>query len=129
MEPLDAGSIDRGHAEILCTDGAIALLRGHAAQEAGAKGVERLYYAITENDRVVFAGEDSDLAWRRFNEITGHKVNKIGDDSAAGSRHDFLATQPTSLPALVGPTYHKLASQVSELSRNGTAGRVENGDA
>lgn len=124
MESTDVGSIARGYAEILCTDGAWALLRGHAVQEAASNVVERSYYAITEHDRVVYVRHESDLAWQRFNEVTRHRVDKLGNESAEQSRQDFLATQPTRLPTIRGPAYHKLAQQVSELSQGGVADRA-----
>lgn len=126
MQHVEAGSIARGYAEILCADGPLALLRIHAGKEASEAVEDHLYYAITEGDKVIYVREESDLASDQFNKLAKQRgVEQSGDASAEHTRQDFLATHPTSLPTIRGNAYHKLATQVSELAQRDSASPPE----
>lgn len=116
MQHLNVGPLSRGYAEILRADGAMALLRLHAEGGLDEPEDEHLYYAVAQHDEVVFVSEESNRAAERFNRLIGERVS----DTGTGAEHeDFLASSPTRLPVIRGPAYHRLASQVSELSRGG----------
>jgi len=108
MQQSDAASMTRGYAEILCADGATALLRLHASGKA-SRG-EHLYYAVARHDEVVFVSEESSRAAERFDRL----LREHG--GGGGGREDFLATMPMHLPTLRGAAYHRLAAQIPELS-------------
>lgn len=118
MQHVNAASLSHGYAEILRADGAMALLRLHAETGRDEPEEEHLYYAVAQHDEVVFVSEESSRAAERFNRLIGERVS---DSSAGAEQEDFLASSPTRLPVIRGAAYHRLASQVSELSRGGEA--------
>ena len=118
MRHPNAGSLSRGYAEILSADGPVALLRLHAAAAEDEAEDEHLWYAVAQHDEVVYVSAESNRASDRFKRLVHDRVSDTG--SGADSE-DFLATMPTRLPVIRGPAYHRLAAQVSELSRGGEA--------
>jgi hypothetical protein len=113
MQHVDAASMARGYAEILCADGATSLLRLHAAGDGRDAQEEHLYYAVAQNDEVVFVSEEADHAAKRFDRMLRERLSDTGSGS---EREDFLATTPMRLPRIRGEAYHRLAAQVSHLS-------------
>ncbi len=119
MQQLDAGTLSRGYAEILCADGATALLRLHPGTGGKDAVEEHLYYAVAQHDEVVYVSEESGSASDRFDRLIGGRASETG--SGGLGREDFLATMPTHLPMIRGAAFQRLALQVSELSRGGKA--------
>src|SRR6516164_1214154 len=99
MQQIGTASVASGYAEILCAEGATALLRLHAGG-GHAPRQEHLYYAVVQDDAVVFVSEESDRAAERFDRL----LTKRG----SGGREDFLATMPLHLPTLRGAAYRRL---------------------
>lgn len=113
MQQVDAASLARGYAEILCADGAMALLRVHASRSGEAPGrEEHLLYAVARHDELLFVSEEPERATERFDRL----IRERGSDSGDGAgREDFLATMPMHLPTIRGAAYHRLAAQIPEL--------------
>lgn len=113
MQAIDTHAIARGYAEILGAEGGNTLLRLHAVTAPGAVAEEQLYYAVAADGEVIFVSDEPGRAAARFASLPS------GRGSEAPAREDFLASTPTRLPTIRGAAFHRLAAQVSELSRSG----------